>query len=534
MGIWDDDFTGSDGDPPDSSLWEVVANPDDEFVIDSNTYALSKNTYASPAETWRWITKGLFVSSGDFDFQIDIPSKSFSNSSGSWGYVGLGIEEEGGSVWEMIGAAVYSTFTTRGWVFGSYASGTPEYRIAYSAFSATMSKLRFTRSGTTVKGYYWDTVDSNWQWNNDTDGYTFTGIGAGSVRVLIRGALHGTTASVVQSWTFDNFLVNSGTFTKLAIPVDIDNEIGFQAEIDGYSETAQIPQGIGFQAEIDAESIYNFCNENVGFQAEVDTSGNVLNSPVDGNLGLQGLVDAYVATDNISKTLGLNADVDADFLTKTLSDQVGFNAGVDANREYSLGIDAGLGLQAGVDAFNYSQWLRTQALSAKKIFIVTLTGQADGVEDLELMASSVNARKRNNAKTYVQVVADYSQNAAIVARQNGQIVVETAYIVAGEISLREEIIRADFDIPNTSEGGRNKSITLIGYRDANYGGNAVTLEKSTYRNYSNGLLRHRFASVDPYLNPGDVLTVGDDTYTVGQVSYSISAVQQNMEVSEES
>ena len=145
MGIWDDDFTGTNGDPPNASLWEVTANPDDEFVIASNQYALSRSTYSSPAQIWTYITKGLFVFDGDFDFQIDVPSKAVSyNNSGGWCYFGLGIETENGDTWELIGFGSYSTIQNRQYAFGSYASGTPEYRVAYSAASSAWGiKLRF-------------------------------------------------------------------------------------------------------------------------------------------------------------------------------------------------------------------------------------------------------------------------------------------------------------------------------------------------------------------------------------------------------
>ena len=51
------------------------------------------------------------------------------------------------------------------------------------------------------------------------------------------------------------------------------------------------------------------------------------------------------------------------------------------------------------------------------------------------------------------------------------------------------------------------------------------LTGATYKNVANGLLGFRFATPDPYLNPGDGLIVPDtgDEFTVGSITYAVAA-----------
>ncbi len=113
----------------------------------------------------------------------------------------------------------------------------------------------------------------------------------------------------------------------------------------------------------------------------------------------------------------------------------------------------------------------------------------------------------------------------IAARQNGEIVVEMAYLLDGVESIREEIIRSDLENIDIYEGTRNRSITLSGYGDATYDGRSATISGSNYKYILGGSLGFRFPQADPYLNPGDALTVTDtdDSFTIDQITYAISA-----------
>ena len=64
-----------------------------------------------------------------------------------------------------------------------------------------------------------------------------------------------------------------------------------------------------------------------------------------------------------------------------------------------------------------------------------------------------------------------------------------------------------------------------GYGDATYDGRSATISGSNYKYVTGGSLGFRFPQADPYLNPGDALTVTDtdDVFTIDQITYAISA-----------
>jgi hypothetical protein len=100
-----------------------------------------------------------------------------------------------------------------------------------------------------------------------------------------------------------------------------------------------------------------------------------------------------------------------------------------------------------------------------------------------------------------------------------------AYLLDGVESVREEIIRADLEKIDVHEGTQNRSITLSGYGDGQMPARAASIRGSNYKATYSGSMSFRFPQADPYLNPGDALTVldTDDSFTVDQITYAISA-----------
>jgi len=101
--------------------------------------------------------------------------------------------------------------------------------------------------------------------------------------------------------------------------------------------------------------------------------------------------------------------------------------------------------------------------------------------------------------------------------------------------IREEIVRVDLESINIYNGASNRSINLSGYREATYVAKGASLRGCTYSYSYSGARGFRFAKADPYLNPGDTLTVEDtgDELTVNQISYAIAARgYRSMEVRE--
>lgn len=273
-------------------------------------------------------------------------------------------------------------------------------------------------------------------------------------------------------------------------------------------------------------------------------------SPVEADLtdvsGLGDTVDGFSLTDTIADAAGLGDSVDAYNTDEVMSESIALDDTVagEAEIEVSLSDAAGLGdaIDAGFEAegaltdaaglgdssdgFNWTAWLASNRDLAVVRYYCTLTGAADGLADVTLPISSFQARKRTDQRDYLSVVVPGIAYAdAIASRSNGEIYIEMAYLLDGVESVREEIIRADLETINVSEGTQSRSISLSGYGDGTMPARAASIQGSNYKATYSGSLSFRFPQADPYLNPGDALTVLDtgDSLTVDQITYAISA-----------
>lgn len=171
---------------------------------------------------------------------------------------------------------------------------------------------------------------------------------------------------------------------------------------------------------------------------------------------------------------------------------------------------------------------------ASRRYYFTLTGAAGGTDDIEIPISSVQARRRNGTPSYLAVtIPDISKYNEVLLRPNGDLVVEMSYWYNGLDNFRTEIARALLEDVRLDQGGTSSTITLSGHSElTTVPKNIMTAGKSTYRRISSGKINHRMAEPEIFLNPGDTITVGTDTFVVGLVSYIISSMQQTMEITE--
>ena len=177
-------------------------------------------------------------------------------------------------------------------------------------------------------------------------------------------------------------------------------------------------------------------------------------------------------------------------------------------------------------------------INAKSIYLFTLTGDQDATTDIEIPIRSIQARLRSATPTYLQVVIPgLTRAAAINARSNGLMKVDFAYLRDGEIFQRDTIIEANLEDIRLDEGPFNKSITLTGHKQKTYQNKNITLDGPIYAGTINGATRYRFAIPNVYLNPGDTVTVGSDTFNANVISYFIGArpggMTTQMEMSED-
>jgi len=183
--------------------------------------------------------------------------------------------------------------------------------------------------------------------------------------------------------------------------------------------------------------------------------------------------------------------------------------------------------------FNWSTWIALNKNKAIQRFYLTVTGAADGTTDIQIPISSFQARKRSGNPTYVSaVVPGFEYAGQISDRANGELVITLGYEIDGTVEFTEEILRVTLEEIRTDEGPTRRAISLSGTKIETFATQIATVENSVYRSVQSGNLVHRFAHVDPFLNPGDVCRTGNDEFTVDYIIYQVNAVAIVMEVRE--
>lgn len=306
---------------------------------------------------------------------------------------------------------------------------------------------------------------------------------------------------------------------------------GFNAGLFDSAPEGETTEGLGISAAADAVNLAGRLEQGLGLEAGADAFN--LSDGFDGGLGLGAGADAFNLSDGFGEGLGLNAGADAGGeYGRVIAGGLGLSVGVTVTGEYNRGVSQTLGLCVETDCFNWTSWLTQNLFLAVPRFYLTLTGDANGVSDLEIPISSFQGRFSSGTPSYLGVVIPGTDHAGdINDRINGDLVVELAYLLNGEESLREEIARTALENIRIDEGSRQESITLTGHRTETWPPKIVALMGENYRYLSAGKLRYR-CFPDLYLRPGDTVRAGEDEFTAGLVTYMVNTARQVMEVSE--
>ena len=269
-------------------------------------------------------------------------------------------------------------------------------------------------------------------------------------------------------------------------------------------------------------------------------------APFELSAGLSFLIDNAVVAEPFELTIGISGTVDQVADAALLAVEAGMSA---AGAVVSV-VSTGFGLSFSAGASGYTFFLQAQpfevsfgidaagtamfATAAALVrYYLTITGAPDGLSDIELPMASFNARRRSGDPTYLSVVipsADFAQ--AVAARPNGFIRIDQGYAQGGSILQRETIMDAPISDAAVYNGGRQSSIVLTGYGATTYTPKSITLTGATYRAVVGGKIRYRLARPYIFLNPGDTVTIEDDTFVIGTMSYAISPAQQQIELQE--
>lgn len=193
----DDDFTGTNGDPPNPHRWEEIRNDNDSASIQSNKL----NFQASGDNNYKGIYYSNFTISGDFSIQIDYDITSFTQpTDGNSRAAGLVAYEDGGSKYAIIYRS-HTAAAINGYESLSDTIGTDQFTRNDSS-----GKLRLVRTGSTIVCYY-DT-GSQWEWNGNTSGRTLHTNFSGAIYVRL---LFEQENNTTMNTNMDNFTVNYGT-----------------------------------------------------------------------------------------------------------------------------------------------------------------------------------------------------------------------------------------------------------------------------------------------------------------------------------
>lgn len=280
--------------------------------------------------------------------------------------------------------------------------------------------------------------------------------------------------------------------------------------------SVETSEGLGLSDEADAFSLTDELNEGLGLSDVMTAEGGSVFAETDEGLGLSDDSDfEFEGYPSISEGLGIGDE--------TISEL-----------ELLGSISEGLGLGDESEAFNWTKWLDLNKDRAIERFYFTLTGAADSTTDIEIDISSFQGRKKTGEQTYLSVVIpEYAVNIGPISdRSNGQMVIDMAYLLNGEISVREEVLRVDLENIRDDEGIRSHPITLSGHITETFSPKVVTLYDTIYRNFSEGRILHRFAMPDLYLNPGDTCRIDDDEFEVDYIYYIVSDSYKMMEIRE--
>lgn len=301
---------------------------------------------------------------------------------------------------------------------------------------------------------------------------------------------------------------------------------------NSYEEEAVIEDDITLNDQFEVVSltdeITNASGLNDQFEA-TNLSDEISNeSSINDQLDVNGIF--YQST---NEEFGINDSFEAINLTSTLSEEFSINDQLQRSFETNRSISNTSGISDAFECFNWTQWLFENEYRAVKAYYFTLTGDSDSTTDVEISISSFQCRLRSGDPTYLSIVIpgiNYSDE--IIARSNGDLVIDMAYKIDGEISQREEIVRVELEDIRIDQGARNQSVTLSGHKTETFGSKIVTLQDVTYMRSLNGKLTYRTATPDLFLRPGDTVKYNTDEFTVGLISYTVAVNRQQMEVTE--
>lgn len=199
--VYDDAFAGADGSAPNSNFWNET---DTSNLCDIQS---NKLNFADSGATDHFSEiKSKFTLHGDFDIQIDFDVTTlnsvglYANYAPRFGLNGMDFG------WCYIGRI--RSRITNGYFVDSYEGDVLGWDDEVAKADAS-GKLRVTRSGSTIKAYYWNSSLSRWEWDGNTAGHTMAWVTSPDQPVKINIYFKKVSGSSVNA-NVDNLVINSG------------------------------------------------------------------------------------------------------------------------------------------------------------------------------------------------------------------------------------------------------------------------------------------------------------------------------------
>jgi hypothetical protein len=232
----DDTFTGPNGTLPNPDIWTINnGSASGTCLLNNNKLRISIPLSAND-ESIQIISN--FELSGEFDIQIDYENISYTSPSSSVSFLG-DLRVYGSTYRYYIG---FQRTPTVHYIF-VYSNGGDNVQIKVSP-QITSSKMKLTRDTSgNVKGYLW--VNSQWEWNGNTSGYSFSSADLSdmTVRVFVSADFNGATTT-----DFDNFVVNSGTVIPDLMLEDFSLDLAaYHQKYDNMQMILQAHDGLEFR-----------------------------------------------------------------------------------------------------------------------------------------------------------------------------------------------------------------------------------------------------------------------------------------------
>jgi len=194
-----DDFTGVNGDPPNTRVWtETDANN----YLDIQSNKLNYDTGGAAGSQDITTVDSKFVFTGDFDITIDLLISTWTGLSGSYTYPLLFYIVDGVTEVGYVGKGIRSTTQK------VHAGGGTNQAFTVLTDTTLQNNYRIKRTSGVVVVYVFE--NSRWEWNGSTSSLQVINSNTNDLSVRMKFVTRsGDTLAV----NVDDFVISSGVFT---------------------------------------------------------------------------------------------------------------------------------------------------------------------------------------------------------------------------------------------------------------------------------------------------------------------------------